>query len=487
MERLKYEFPPMPDNMRRTVEQKVKQQIYLQEIKGMKQTPRTYRKMTVKQIVLLVVLTVLGIGMTVFAGTQLFKLRVEQEGSYRVNVGVSAESRIRIPEKIPVVEIEVDEIPEGMAAAPADSGAKKYFFEETPNQGGFTVEALPMDESYMDGEWLKTEDFILESEELIVNGREAIYMERQISGPAADGFDKRLYVAFTDVWHILRIYGGEDVTKDQMLDFAAHVDLVETGGQMSSETEAESRTFSENGLIPIQGRPAEYSTVSKEEVRIYAEGENWPLTVYAETDSNPTGRQIIQAKVTDVQIEDDLSLLEGSNREYFRDAADESGKLETNTIEYIHKGDGVDTLDEVIRTEEVGQKLVYVTVQLTNASDEELRNILYKFSFIGLTEDEETYSYYFRQKEAKDEDWRIDKMATSSMGGFGEMQYNDISCEADKNHILVMQPGETATIHVARVVNEDELDKMYLVFTPIDGDLAFTPDTLVNGYVDIRQ
>lgn len=78
-------------------------------------------------------------------------------------------------------------------------------------------------------------------------------------------------------------------------------------------------------------------------------------------------------------------------------------------------------------------------------------------------------------------------MATSSMGGFGEMQYNDISCEADKNHILVMQPGETATIHVARVVNEDELDKMYLVFTPIDGDLAFTPDTLVNGYVDIRQ
>ena len=169
------------------------------------------------------------------------------------------------------------------------------------------------------------------------------------------------------------------------------------------------------------------------------------------------------------------------------DAADESGKLETNTIEYIHKGDGVDTLDEVIRTEEVGQKLVYVTVQLTNASDEELRNILYKFSFIGLTEDEETYSYYFRQKEAKDEDWRIDKMATSSMGGFGEMQYNDISCEADKNHILVMQPGETATIHVARVVNEDELDKMYLVFTPIDGDLAFTPDTLVNGYVDIRQ
>ena len=103
--------------MRRTVEQKVKQQIYLQEIKGMKQTPRTYRKMTVKQIVLLVVLTVLGIGMTVFAGTQLFKLRVEQEGSYRVNVGVSAESRIRIPEKIPVVEIEVDEIPEGMAAA----------------------------------------------------------------------------------------------------------------------------------------------------------------------------------------------------------------------------------------------------------------------------------------------------------------------------------------------------------------------------------
>ena len=36
-------------------------------------------------------------------------------------------------------------------------------------------------------------------------------------------------------------------------------------------------------------------------------------------------------------------------------------------------------------------------------------------------------------------------------------------------------------------VNVDELDKMYLVFTPIDGDLAFTPDTLVNGYVDIRQ
>ena len=48
------------------------------------------------------------------------------------------------------------------------------------------------------------------------------------------------------------------------------------------------------------------------------------------------------------------------------------------------------------------------------------------------------------------------------------------------NYIPEIKPGESVTMHLAWIVNEDELDKLYLDFR---GDGIFSEEGLKTGYV----
>lgn len=79
---------------------------------------------------------------------------------------------------------------------------------------------------------------------------------------------------------------------------------------------------------------------------------------------------------------------------YRKDAVGEDGKLMKNQLSYIKKGDGVNTLDEVVGTEEVSQKLVLVTTTYTNNGDQELHNVLYQGNLLLLKEQGSEYRIY---------------------------------------------------------------------------------------------
>ena len=67
---------------------------------------------------------------------------------------------------------------------------------------------------------------------------------------------------------------------------------------------------------------------------------------------------------------------------------------------------------------------------------------------------------------------KADKVAILSGGGSGP-----------KNYIPELQPGESVTIRFAWLVNEDELDKLYL---NLNGNLVFTEKGLEIGFVDLN-
>ena len=68
------------------------------------------------------------------------------------------------------------------------------------------------------------------------------------------------------------------------------------------------------------------------------------------------------------------------------------------------------------------------------------------------------------------------------------MDYFDVlGGEMDKNYFSVIPAGGTVTLHLAKVVNEDELDKLYLSLDTSGGAYEFKEDALRMGYVDIRQ
>lgn len=63
----------------------------------------------------------------------------------------------------------------------------------------------------------------------------------------------------------------------------------------------------------------------------------------------------------------------------------------------MKSGDGIDSLDEIVKSEEVNQKLVYVTVTYTNHSNEEIDHMLYLGALLTLTKEMEKYSFTFQQ------------------------------------------------------------------------------------------
>ena len=68
------------------------------------------------------------------------------------------------------------------------------------------------------------------------------------------------------------------------------------------------------------------------------------------------------------------------------------------------------------------------------------------------------------------------------------MPYHDVlGGSENKNYISSIKPGETATVHIAYVVNEDELDLLYLNLDTYGGTYEFSDTSLNLGLVDIRQ
>ena len=198
----------------------------------------------------------------------------------------------------------------------------------------------------------------------------------------------------------------------------------------------------------------------------------------------------VSAKVTDVQVADDLSLLGDSPyiSEGWKEEIGEDGKLLENEIQYIQKGDGIDTKDEVIKTETVAQKLVYITVEYTNHSEETLENLRYNFSLAGIREVDGEYVLYDRAELEQDAEWNDVVYKGEGTLEYGTIGFYDLhSGERDNNYIPSMEPGETVTVHFAQIVNEDELEYMYLNLGDFSGGIEFTSEALNQGYVDIRQ
>lgn len=188
-----------------------------------------------------------------------------------------------------------------------------------------------------------------------------------------------------------------------------------------------------------------------------------------------------------MQIADDLSLLDqdslAENNRWLGDI-DENGKLKKNILQFVKTGDRVNTVDEIIKTEEVGQKLVYVTLEYTNTVGQNLNHIFFRTDFCSICETPEGYEIFDR---ARQEEGEWDTVIGTGVAR-GEMDYMDVQGAGQmKNYIPALAPGETVEVHTAAIVNEDELDKLYLNLDGSGAVQEFTQEALEIGYVDIRQ
>lgn len=473
LEQLKGECPVMPENIRQMIEREVKNQ--LKEHHELPKTTRSIRRPW-KKTLAAALIAIMALGTTAYAGVKIYQWNVEKEGNYGLKAGIITKEE-SIPEKIPELSVKAGWLPDGMTAS--TENLHKYSYESTPFNGGFSINLIAMDENLSEKDLPLSDTDVTANENININGHQSIYIEK-----AKGDYNKKIYIAYPEYWQILEIFAGTDMTKSDTLKFAQSIKVAATSemkplSDMVTWSEYTAKNTGQN-MMKLHASTTEMKNLHKP-------GEKFEVNTTATVDGNDSEVYWLQAEVTDVRISDNLSILKN---EYIASdlaaTAESNGKLKKNNIRYINSGDGINDIDKETSSEKVDQKIVKVTIKYTNKGDRTLKNVHYFAGFMGINENKNGYIIYDRA--FKDADNGTDRIIADSMGGFGEMDYYDCRYSKDsKNYISSIKPDQTVTVHVAKVINSDELDKMFLSLDTEGSVYEFTKDALEMGYVDIRE
>lgn len=469
---LKHDFPKMPEEIRIMIQNEVEKQINTN-------APKRRGKTAVRRTLAASLAAVMLCGLTVFAGVSIYRMQLQKTGEHGVSIDITEKENAagnadRTPVTIPSVRLEVGYLPQGMIRTELG----KYSFEDTLHQGGVSMAFFRMDTG--DDAFEVQHEDVLSSEEFTAGGYPGVYLEYPDLYEDDITFNQRIYVAYTDVHYVMELYAASDVSKEEALKIAESVKLipVEDTSEEDVVTAQNWSSWQENAGQLLEGTDIEAVTsVSKEKLL-----ENLHVT----GDCFPMDNQGLTAKVADVKISDDISLLNPSLVDQdLKNETDAGGKLRPATIQYVKEGD-TDSLSEEVRSREVPQKLVYVTVEYANTGSEELTDVLFFGSLTRIQETNGQMQIVSEETPSDNEEW--DMAVNHGLSSFQEMLYYDVrGGERNNNYISSIKPGGTATVHMAWIVTEEELPDLYLNLDTYGGSYEFSESSLKTGYVDIRQ
>lgn len=488
LEDMRSEFPKMPKEIRVMVKREVEKQLKA----GTNQTVR--KKRASKKYFVVAFAAVMVMGMTAFAGS-LYRMRTQDNGTYGLDVSVERDGEDGSSQGntdnqdafvIEPVKVTLSYLPEGMVQIEDDYG--KYCYADAMYQGGVSVCLYRMDS----GNEAFTMQFtdVADREELSFNGYEGVYLKfADIYEDENIIFNQRVYVMYPDWHYVVELYAGSNVPKEDVTAIAEGIRLTP-----STEEECEKYANVMNWSEYVRSMQ-EMMTV--ENTQDFSDGatevsiDRMNHTHAVGESFSPGEDQPYTVKVSQVQVLDNIGvlnwdLLDADEKEELSEATDAEGNLLPGTMEYIRYGDGIDTLTEVVRQEQVAQKLVYITLEYTNTGDTRLTDVLFLGSLLRMEENGNTVR--IREGKEPDGSGQWDAALMRGVAGAREMFYYDVhGGERGNNYIPVIEPGETVTVHLAWVVPEEELPYLYLNLNTQGDAYAFSDSALETGYVDIRQ
>lgn len=508
LENIKEEFPVMPEEMRAMVKREVEKQV--------KTAPSANgrKKRMLRRYLIVAFAAVMVMGMTVFAGS-LYRMHVKDNGKYGVDVSVERDGEgtadaegaqnegisgnpkdqdgqsdpaSQEPFVIEPVKVTLSYLPEGMVRVEDDYG--KYCYADAMYQGGVTVCLYRMDT----GSEAFAMQFtgIADRQELSVNGCDGIYLKFSDIYDDEIIFNQRVYVMYPDQHYVLEMFAGSNVTKEDVIAIAEGVELTPATGEecekyasvmnwseyVRSMEEAEKAEKAQGGLDTFD----EAVQVPKDRMNhTHAVGETFSLGA----DKNYSVR-VAEVQVLDHVRDLNWDLLDSDKKKELSEATDADGNLLSGTMEYIKYGDGVDTLTEVVRQEQVAQKLVYMTIEYTNTRDTRMTDVLFVGNLLRIVEDGDNVRIREGKEPGAGDQW--DAAQIRGVARYREMFYYDVhGGERGNNYIPAIEPGESVTVHLAWVVPEEELPYLYLNLDTEGGAYSFSDSALTTGYVDVRQ
>ncbi len=424
------------------------------------------------------------------AGTAIYKMTAEPIGEYGLSLMVDFEEGAASAEaaETPVLDITPGWLPEGMMLNPNEK--VKWSYEDTPFQGGFSIKASVLNAG--NKTFRETITGMESRESLMIGEHEAVYVKMVTTETDNVKFNQRLYVAYPEFNQVLCVFVGEDIDKDTAVRFVENLIITETGeylaesivkyhGQLYREAEQQARwaaepSATENETVEKHHGDMPVTTISEEEIgHIYSIGESFDFRNFSD-------QEYLSVKVTKVEVTDSIDVLR--DPACLKNSEEVQEVLKNGyTMSFVKNGDGVNTLAEIVETREKDAKLVAVTMEFTNETDAVIEDVIYHPVVTAVEETADGWA--LREKTTENgKEWDYYQNYYSWLGG-DEMIYYDI-IDADSNggnHIKNIEPGETVTLQVAFVVNDEDANELFLNMDYA----AATTFEVDDPFVDIRQ
>lgn len=463
-EEMKREFPAMPEDIRAMVENEVKKQV---------NAPTRPDCRPVRKIALIAVAAVFLMTSALAVGTAVLHFRANPVGEYGLAVGIeTGEQDGAIGPACSLSAVEATWLPEGMELAPYET-LKWHYTDES--EGAISIWPMVLDGEI--GEFDIAMGGVIDQENLDLNGNAAIYIRQQ-----GDHYAQSIYILFEEEGYALDIMADE-IDKETLIRFAEglRLDLQDEPGE---EGIIVGCTWSERmgaGVAESEERvePEECYELSREEMEkiLHKEGERFPVYLAG----GIPNLESLEVKVLSVEKAKNLDGLDARwIPERWPEYLDENGVLADDTIEYYVRGDGINSLDEMVHSETVGQVVLLVDVEYTNITQRTLKEICFNAELMRLTETENGYTFHNRANSMGYDYYN------ETMAGGKYYEHSDIGNGG--NFIPELAAGESKTLRFAWVVNEDELDTLFLNLNTVNtSNRTFSDYDRQVGYVDIRQ
>lgn len=474
LEDLKEQYPETPDFISEMIEKEVEKQIHTQKSnwRGRKKK----KVWTLGRTATAAAVACVLIGTGAYAAVNAYRnyhMNLHQQGSYSVVTGVTPDTENQTTEaladQVAEVKIEPSYIPEGM-----EWDGRRLDYINTEHKGGFTIDSVLIgDGNLKEG---LTDTSVEESEQTAFGEHEGVYLKYH-TVKADTHFNQRIYLLCPEEGRIVTMYIGSDVSKEEAYKVAEGIKLTETGKMVSTGDLEDWNTYIQQQTGELTegeesiGESEEGVTENLPHVYTIGEEIRKDLTLAQDSKGNDIESGDVSVKVDSIQVADDISLLDTKYiPDNWKNITDENGTLKDNEASYIKRGDGVNTLDEVVRTENFPAKLVYATLTFTNHGDQDLKNIHYYIEMALLDQTENGYQRYdYEAQSGEDYDYVEWNGALSLDGG---MQYYGSQNEIGKNYISSLAAGESTEVNVAWIVNEEDLGRMYLEVSGAGTDLT---------------
>lgn len=479
LEDMKKDIPATPEFIHEMIQSEVKK--HLQDTKAANIQTRRVRKRTGARVAAAAAVCVLATSTIAYAGVKLYHMFLEKQGTYSIVTGIKTEGstgKIDLPEKIHDIDISAGYIPEGMEWV--DELHLEY--PEHDRTGGFSFASALLDGD--DLSKVMQDKNVVDSEERTFGSYEGVYLK--YNDLAEDGsFNQRIYLLCPDVYRVITVYIGDDISKEDAMKVVENLAITESDTMMET---AGLDTWSEMVSPEESLGEASLTSIADDKLPVRQIGEAFDLSAFGEdSDGHYTTENQISVCVDSVRVEDDLRLLDQKYvPEEWMAAVGADGKLVNNTLSYVKSGDGVDSVDEIVKTENMKQKLVYATVTYTNKSDREINHMLYIGTLMLMNHKDGAYQIYHPQEQAGDD---YDRVIWDGVADAAEMTYSSIYEDYGNggNYISSLKPGERIQVNMAWIVNENDLNKMYLNLNGDSGAYEFSDSMLKTGLVDICQ